>query len=702
MINTNPIYENMFNSAAREFVGRVELLEGSTLLDIFTHDGALISFTVDRAPSDNNKFFGYSVCQMVTVKLRDKERTINIKKGQHLQVAYGIDTDYLYSCPVYIIDEVVRDENTNDLTVTAYDPIYKASSKKVKDLILPEQFTLKVFAYACGSALNMPVDFINIPENLLGLTYTKNTANFSGDETIREALDDLAEMFGAVYYFCNNWRMTFRQLNRKGEPDLVIDKSKYFTLSVKTAHKLTNIASITELGDNVITTSGLEGETQYLRENAFLTLRDDIDALLYTILNAVQGLTLYQFECKHRGDFRLAIGDKISLTTKDNNTIHTYLLNDSTTYNGGLVSTTSWTYEATDAMSDTNPTTIGEALKSTYAKVDKVNQRITLMANDMDERIASLVITTDQIQSTVQDNTAGLQSQITQTAESIRSEVTDEVNGLNSKIEQTAGSITATVTDTKNQLESKIEQTAGSITSTVTDELNKTKTEIQQTTDSISQTVTSQGEVVAQLVLDIDGIHNMGYVTFTDLEGNGTTVINGSNITTGTISADRINMTGAISWGDLSQSCKNTIASYAGADGDDADVPDYIHNTYIDAVRIVSPTIQGGTISAGTSADGYMKLSSTGLNFHSSEKAICGIGYYSANKELPYIVLGAGLDSAGTDQGMIKKYTNGIWIGDSDSINASSPSAYSIGLFIDFTNGKMYRYNGSGTRAELV
>lgn len=724
MIITNSIYENMFNSAAREFVGRVELLEGSTLLDIFEHNGALQSFTVERI-GDNTRFFGYGVCQQITVKLRDKDRAINIQKGQRLQAAFGIGKDYLYTCPVYIIDEVARDENTNDLTIKAYDPMYQGNNHRVKELVLPETYTLKTFAYACGSVLGMPVDFINVPDSLLNIQCTKNNTNLSGDETVREVLDDLAEMFGAVYYFCNNWRLTFKHLDVDGEPVAAIDKSKYFELTARTAHTLTNIASVTELGDNVSTTSGMPGEIQYFRENAFLTLRDDIGSILNTVLNEVQGLTFHQFDCKHRGDFRMEIGDKVSLETKDGSIIHSYILNDKITYHGGLEGQTTLEYAFNEAEVETAPATLGDALKQTHARVDKVNQTITLLANDMDERIASLVLTTDQIQATVRDNTQGLQSQITQTADSIRSEVTDQVNGLNSQLEQTAGSLTSTITDTKNELQSQLTQTAGSLTSTitdtknelqsqinqtadsitssVTDEINQAKSEIKQTTDSISLEVQNQGDLVAQLVLDVDGISARGYVTFTDLEGNGTTTINGSNITTGTIDADRINMTGAISWSDLSSSCKNTIASYAGSDGSDADVPDYIHETYIDATDIYSPNIYGAKITAGTASEGYIQMAGSGLNYYSKTGgSVLGIGYYPGKWNYPYIVLGQGVDSAGTDKGMIKKYSNGIWIGDSDSMSSDSPSAYSIGIFIDFTNGKLYRYNGSGTRAELV
>ena len=73
------------------------------------------------------------------------------------------------------------------------------------------------------------------------------------------------------------------------------------------------------------------------------------------------------------------------------------------------------------------------------------------------------------------------------------------------------------ITTNKSNI-SKIQQTATSITSRV-DTLDGKYTELKQT---------------------VDGIDITGYVTFSDLSGNGTTTINGANITTGYISGDRI------------------------------------------------------------------------------------------------------------------------------------------------------------------
>lgn len=87
----------------------------------------------------------------------------------------------------------------------------------------------------------------------------------------------------------------------------------------------------------------------------------------------------------------------------------------------------------------------------------------------------------------------------------------------------------------------------------ITDELSS---RISQTATGISFSLTKSGEDTAVLSMTYtkeDGsvislssqrITFNGLVEFTDLSGNGTTTINGNNITTGTISADRIDVTG--------------------------------------------------------------------------------------------------------------------------------------------------------------
>lgn len=147
---------------------------------------------------------------------------------------------------------------------------------------------------------------------------------------------------------------------------------------------------------------------------------------------------------------------------------------------------------------------------------------------------------------------AGTRSYITKTAEQIRLEVANEVAGLKSEFTVSLDSITARVEGTEESI-GELKITSDSITSRVeaTEEgLEVTNTHvsaIEQYAKSIRLSVTN-GETssffqltAGDAVLSSGNIRFTGYVTFAGLSG-GTTTIDGACIKTGTISADRIDV----------------------------------------------------------------------------------------------------------------------------------------------------------------
>lgn len=564
----------------------------------------------------------------------------------------------------FYIDNVKH--NRKLVNILAFDTLGSKSEIFVDDFISNYNFpaTLTDFYLAVCAEMGVSGTYDVLIENKSFMVQD----NFEAiNITARQLLQYIAEVAGGFIKAEPDGSIYLTTYRNKINP---LTNSQYTNSSIAnyTIEKIDGLTVRTTEDDLGASYGNKNAENRYIIQNNplfYAQSEDELYSPVYYLYSALHAITYTPAEVELLQDFGIECGDIITLNGQ-----------------------TFYVMEKELSASGCKLRCKGNKVRAKQEST--INSDIVALRGKTNELYRDLEMT----QSTLTDTANGLQSQITQTAEEINLRVTNEVEGLESEISQTAEQISLRVTNEVAGLESKITQTADSITSTVTDQINETKSEIKQTTDSISLKVDNQGELVAQLVLDVNGINARGYVTFTDLAGTGTTVINGSNITTGTISADRINMRGAISWGDLDEDCKDTIASYAGADGDDANVPDYIHNTYIDAVTIKSPTIQGGTLSAGTTADGYCYLSSTGFNFHSSEKPICGIGYYSAHKELPYILLGGGIDEWGTDTGMIKKYTNGIWIGDNDGLSSTSPSG--TGIFINFNTGAIQKYvNGT-------
>lgn len=159
-------------------------------------------------------------------------------------------------------------------------------------------------------------------------------------------------------------------------------------------------------------------------------------------------------------------------------------------------------------------------------------------------------------------------------------------------LENAAGAI-VDLTLTADQLTSRLADAEGDISSI--DQYAKSIT-MQVTNGETSSTIKllAGGVQIASQIIQMNGL-----VTFTGLE-DGTTVINGGCIQTGTIDAQYLNLTGAITFTDLSDAVYNDIDDALTTANDaynlayDNQLPSYIKSTYIDSTRIESPTIYAG------------------------------------------------------------------------------------------------------------
>lgn len=435
MIKPNlPEIVDMINSPVRRIKARVELLEGSTLIASYGCDSRLISFDIQRV--GEGKFFGYGICSRLNVKLIDTKRELNITTANTLEIVWGCENDieYHYTMPVFKVAEVHRDEETNELSITAYDWLYNATEHTTDELTLPT-YSIKEIARDAGAVLGLNLRLDDLEYDTAFNTYYPEGANLDGTETIRELLDDIAEATQTIYFVNREYELVFKRLTPADEADLVIDREKYFTLSSKTNRRLSAICHATELGDNVLAKQTEVGSTQYVRDNAFYSLRDDVGELVNLALANVGGLTINQFEMEWRGNYLLEVGDKIAIQTKDGSFVYSYLLDDTINYDGSFSETTRWSYEDNDAETESNPATIGDALKQTYARVDKANKQIELVAGEVStnaENIASLMLNTDSITATVK--------RIEETTTGTLGEVNGTLNELTRKVE---ASITA-------------------------------------------------------------------------------------------------------------------------------------------------------------------------------------------------------------------------------------------------------------------
>ena len=423
MLN-NELHLTELNSPIQKINARVELHNGSTLENICTCNDILESFTVERA--GEAKFFGYGICQKAIVKILDEQREINLTSKHSLEVSFGVGTDFIYPYPVFYIQDAKRDEDTEEINITAYDALFRATAHFYNELTLPTSYTIRMITEACAALLGMPVDVASISGASFD-TYYEKGANFSGSESIRDVLNAIAEVTQTIYYLNSNWELTFKRLDAAGEALLTISRDKYLAFNSGEAITLGEVCRTNDLGNAVSPAQTVPGVTQYVRNNPFWEMREeDIASLVDAAQAAVGGLTITQYECEWFGNYLLEIGDKIELIKKDNTPITTFLLDDSITFDGSITESCKWIYEENEVETPKNPSSLGEAIKQTFARVDKVNNEIQLKASvsqiqDIEGRLgavensSSLTMTPEQVNIAIEKKIGEIDSITTST-----------------------------------------------------------------------------------------------------------------------------------------------------------------------------------------------------------------------------------------------------------------------------------------------
>jgi hypothetical protein len=89
------------------------------------------------------------------------------------------------------------------------------------------------------------------------------------------------------------------------------------------------------------------------------------------------------------------------------------VLDDVISFNGALSGKTQWQYSKDGAETASNPSTLGAALNQTFARVDKVNKQIDIVASQTEanaEEIGAIKLTTEQVALSVEKTTNDIDS----------------------------------------------------------------------------------------------------------------------------------------------------------------------------------------------------------------------------------------------------------------------------------------------------
>ena len=441
-------YTNKITSPVRAIKARVAFFEDAALVNPTYYDDRLIEYTIERVGEDS-KFFGFGIVQKANIKLIDKNRELNFTTANRIKIYPMIDGEAADVWPSFKITEVHRSENNNAISITAYDKLYEAKNKTVKNLGLKTSYYAKDFFVATAGLLGTTgIKEINLAGDELSLFYEEG-ANLNGSDSLRIGLDGIANTAQAIYYMDNEDYLVLKRLDKDGEPVFTIDKANYFTLDSGANRRLTTIYHTTELGDSVYASTGQIGTTQYVRNNPFWELREDITTLIEKAVATMGNITINQFDCKWRGNPLLEPGDKIALITKNNKTVISYILDDVIKYDGTYSHETGWHFEDNEDETAANPTSLGDALKNTYAKVDKINKNVEIVVSDADATKAELAA--------IKMNLTSIDASV----KSIETNVNATIEDVNTNMATLTKKVDAAITDENVRLVVQEEISAG-------------------------------------------------------------------------------------------------------------------------------------------------------------------------------------------------------------------------------------------------
>lgn len=142
-----------------------------------------------------------------------------------LKIYLTTTTSYNSYFPKFVITNVKRDENTNNLTIESYDVLYNSSKNQVSELELVAPYTIANVATSAATKLGLTLDYDST--NLAFATSYNTGANLEGTETLRSILDDIAEATQTIYYISGD-NLKFKKLT--AQSILTIGKADYFTL----------------------------------------------------------------------------------------------------------------------------------------------------------------------------------------------------------------------------------------------------------------------------------------------------------------------------------------------------------------------------------------------------------------------------------------------------------------------------------------
>ena len=464
-----------------------------TLTDANLYGG--ISYNRDINP-DNDFMYGCVASGSIEFTIDNSDKAENLINKQFTwQCQMNGDTTYK-TMGKFTVANIKK--NKNKATLTAYDNVYalEASADQwLASLTFP--ITLKNMVSSMTVKTNIT---IRLPEDSFS-NFTVNQNFITNNVSYRQILGFVGQLTNRFFIATTTGDIEGQRYTANAT---VIDNSKYISLTMdENPIDPIDRVQIQSTHDDIGYVAGTGTNTYIITENPLVFSASKATAtttLATNLLDGLKNITYTPMKFSTLNDYGIEVGDILTINGK-----------------------TCYVMKKTIKASGCEFECVGNKRRETQ-KTEQ-HSAITALNNKTNE----LVRTVDETKSTI----TSIQGSITN-IEDEQGNITSQMATITteqSEIKQTAQGLTSTV----SSIQTSLQNLDGEV-----ETLSSTVSTVQQTATGLTSTVTQQGETISQIRQDLDKIDISGYVTFTDLKTSGSTTINGSNITTGYISADRI------------------------------------------------------------------------------------------------------------------------------------------------------------------
>lgn len=465
-----------------------------TLTDANLYGG--ISYNRDINP-DNDFMYGCVASGSIefTIDNSDNKAENLINKQFTWQCQMNGDTTYK-TMGKFTVANIKK--NKNKATLTAYDNVYALEASA--DLWLASlkfPITLKNLVSSMAVKTNIT---IRLPEDSFS-SFTVNQNFITNNVSYRQILGFIGQLTNRFFVADASGAI---EGQRYATNATVIDNSKYISITMdENPIDPIDRVQIQSTHDDIGYVAGTGTNTYIITENPLVFSASKATAtttLATNLLDGLKNITYTPMKFSTFKDYGIDVGAILTINGK-----------------------TCYVMKKTIKASGCEFECVGNKRRETQ-KTEQ-HSAITALNNKTNE----LVRTVDETKSTI----TSIQGSITN-IEDEQGNITSQMATITteqSEIKQTAQGLTSTV----SSIQTSLQNLDGEV-----ETLSSTVSTVQQTATGLTSTVTQQGETISQIRQDLDKIDISGYVTFTDLKTGGSSVINGSNITTGYISADRI------------------------------------------------------------------------------------------------------------------------------------------------------------------